>query len=235
MTTRMVRLLAGGAAACTLALAAVADVGRAQAAGGQPPQGGTPAWHRARLEGRLDARTRVAVERLIDSALTAGLPAEPLVSKALQGAAMRAPSAKILGALQALAERLTVAREALGERALGSELDAGAEALRAGVAPDALARLRHDRPGQELTVALGVLADLISNGVPAEAATSSVLALTKAGIADAQLVAFRRDVERDIGIGAPPAAAVVIHSGPLLGRSGGSGGVPGTPRAKGRP
>lgn len=234
MTTRMVRLLAGGAAACTLALAAVADVGRAQAAG-QPPQGGTPAWHRARLEGRLDARTRVAVERLIDSALAEGLPAEPLVSKALQGAAARAPSAKILGVLQALAGRLAVARGALGERALGSELDAGAEAIRAGVSPDALARLRHDRPGQQLTVALGVLADLISNGVPAEAATSSVLALTKAGIADAQLVAFRRDVERDIGIGAPPAAAVVIHSGPLLNVTGGSGGNRGSSPPKTRP
>ena len=232
MTTRMVRLLAGGAAACTLALAAVADVGRAQ---GSTPQGGTPAWHRARLEGRLDARTRVAVERLIDSALAEGLPAEPLVSKALQGAAMRAPSAKILGVLQGLVGRLAVARGALGERALGSELDAGAEALRAGVSPDALARLRHDRPGQQLTVALGVLADLISNGVPAEAATSSVLALTKAGIADAQLVAFRRDVERDIGIGAPPAAAVVIHSGPLLNVTGGTGGNRGSSPPKTRP
>jgi hypothetical protein len=234
MTTRMVRLLAGGAAACTLALATVADVGLAQAAAGQPPQSGTLAWHRARLEGRLDARTRAAVERVIDSAGAQGIPAEPLVSKALQGAAMRAPSERIVKAVQQLAGRLTVARGVLGETALTSELDAGAEALRAGVSPDALSKLRHDRPGQQLTVALGVLADLISNGVPADVATTSVLSLARAGMADEQLVAFRREVERDIGIGAPPAAAAVIRGNlPSLSRTGGTGG--GTPGAPTKP
>ena len=224
MTTRIVRLLAGGAAACTLALAGLPGVGEAQATGGsQPPAIGTPAWLRARLETRLDARTRAAVIRVIDSAYAAGLPAEPLVSKALQGAAMHAPSERIVKAVEQLAQRLTVARSVLGEGALISELDAGAEALQAGVTPEALARLRKDRPGQQLTVALGVLADLIGSGVPTEAATTSVLALTKAGIADEQLVAFRREVERDIGIGAPPAAAALLRATPSLSRTGGTG------------
>jgi hypothetical protein len=222
MTTRIVRLLAGGAAACTLALATVAGVGHAQS-GGQPPEAATPAWLRARLENRLDARTRAAVIRVIDSAYAAGLPADPLVSKALQGAAMRAPTDRIVKAVEQLAQRLNVARTVLGESALTSELDAGAEALQAGVSPEALAKLRKDRPGQQLTVALGVLADLIGSGVPAETATSSVLALTKAGMADEQLVAFRREVERDIGIGAPPAAATILRATPSLSRTGGLG------------
>src|SRR5689334_19393661 len=139
MTTRIVRLLAGGAAA--LALAVAPDVGRAQS-GAQPPEVGTPAWLRARLENRLDARTRAAVIRVIDSAYAAGIPAEPLVSKALQGAAMRAPTDRIVKAVEQLAQRLTVARAVLGETALTSELDAGAEALQAGVSPESLAKLR---------------------------------------------------------------------------------------------
>jgi hypothetical protein len=61
-------------------------------------------------------------------------------------------------------------------------------------------------------IALGVLTDLIARGVPADGASRSVLALTKAGIVDEQLVAFRRDVERDIGVGAPPAAALAIRA-----------------------
>src|SRR5689334_8244862 len=113
MTTRIVRLLAAGAAACTLALAAVADVGLAQATGSQPPESGTAPWLRARLENRLDARTRSAVERVIDSVGAAGIPAEPLVSKALQGAAMRAPSERIVTAVRQLAQRLGVARGVL--------------------------------------------------------------------------------------------------------------------------
>jgi hypothetical protein len=237
MTTRIVRLLAGGAAACTLALATVADAGLAQGGGGsQPPESGTPAWLRARLENRLDARTRIAVERVIDSARAAGAPAEPLVSKALQGAAMRASGDRIVAAVQQLAHRLTVARGVLGETALTSELDAAAEALRAGVSVDALRKLRTDRPGQQLTVALGVLADLISGGVPPEVATSSVLALTKAGMADEQLVAFRREVERDIGIGAPPAAAAILRgTSPSLVITGGSGGTRPSGPVKQRP
>jgi hypothetical protein len=42
-------------------------------------------------------------------------------------------------------------------------------------------------------------------------------------MADEQLVAFRREVERDIGIGAPPAAAAILRATPSLSRTGGTG------------
>jgi hypothetical protein len=81
-------------------------------------------------------------------------------------------------------------------------------------------------------VALGVLADLVASGVPADAASRTVLSLTSAGIADEQLVAFRREVERDVGIGAPPAAAATLRAESLRlnlrGDGGGSSG-PGRP------
>ena len=228
MSTRIVRLLAGGAAACTLALAALPGVGAAQA--GAQPQSGTPAWIRARLESRLDARTRVAVERVIDAARDRGVPAEPLVSKALEGASKGAKGPQIVAVVEKLAGALGTARDALGNESLTSELDAGAQALLGGVDRSALERLRRDRQGQQLTIALSVLTDLIGSGVPATDATSTVLALTKAGVADEQLLAFQREVQRDIGIGAPPAAAVLLRANPALARVGGTGGAsPGTP------
>lgn len=168
----------------------------------------TPPWLRARLDARLDARTRAAVERVVDSAYLAGIPAEPLVDKALEGASKRAPGEVIVRAVRTLALALGTARQQLGPQSLPSELTAGAAAVRAGVDAEALRTLRQDRPGQPLTVSLGVLADLVASGVSADAATRTVLSLTKAGLVDEQLVAFRRDVERDIGIGAPPATAL---------------------------
>ena len=179
-------------------------------AGGR--DGGTPAWLTARLDQRLDPRTREQVERLIDSARAQGIPAEPLVDKALEGASKRAPTELLLRAVRGLAIDLASARQLLGGGSLTDEVSAGAGALRAGVDGNVLRRLREDRPGQPLVVALGVLTDLVSRGVPAEAASRSVLALTKAGIADERLLAFRRDVERDIGIGAPPAAATILNA-----------------------
>jgi hypothetical protein len=212
---RVVRVLAGWLAA--LALVSAPDVLPAQ----QPAQpsvarGSTPAWLRARLEGRLDSTNRVAVERLIDSAHASGLPAEPLVDKALEGASKRAPGPAILRALRAMVADLTVARQTLGPQSLAGELAAGAVALRGGIDDDALRRLRRERPGQPLVVALGVLTDLVARGVPATDASRAVLDLTQAGVADEQLVAFRRDVERDIGIGAPPAVAAALRASNLV-------------------
>lgn len=182
-----------------------------------------PAAVRARLEGRLDDASRAAVERVVDSVHALGLPAEPLVDKALEGASKSAPREAILRAVRALASDLAVARRQLGPQSQADELTAGAVALRGGIEEGALRRLREERPGQPLVVALGVLTDLVARGVPATDASRAVLGLTRAGIADEQLVAFRRDVERDIGIGAPPAATVTLRALSLQ-RDGGSAG-----------
>lgn len=163
----------------------------------------------ARLERRLDAETRARVAMIIDSARAAGLPVEPLVDKALEGASKRATGDRIVAAVRNLAADLTTARQALGPASTGAELDAGASALHAGVRPDALAQLRSARR-RELTVPLAVLADLVARGVPVDSATSFVLAL--AGSAgDAAFVAFQREVDRDIALGAPPVAAAAVR------------------------
>jgi len=148
-----------------------------------------------RLE-RLDAGTRPTV---------ALLPTEPLVQRALEGATKRASGDLIVAAVRRLAVDLGRARDALGSTASAAELSAGAAALHAGASQTILAELRHARR-EPLTVPLAVLADLVASGVPVDSAAGAVLSL--AGRArDADLVEFRRAVERDIALGAPPAAA----------------------------
>src|SRR5947208_4683853 len=158
----------------------------------------------ARLE-RLDAATRPTVAALLDSARTAMLPTEPLVQRALEGATKRASGDAIVTAVRRLAADLGHARDALGSTASPAELTAGAAALRAGASQGTLADLRHARR-EPLTVPLAVLADLVASGVPVDSATAAVLGLA-ARARDADLVEFRRAVERDIALGAPPAAA----------------------------
>ncbi|MGH7529919.1 MAG: hypothetical protein ACREMN_06005, partial [Gemmatimonadales bacterium] len=62
------------------------------------------------------------------------------------------------------------------------------------------------RPPFSLTMALAVVADLAASGVPADSAAAAVLALAPSA-EDQDLVEFRRAVERDIALGAPPAVA----------------------------
>jgi hypothetical protein len=157
-----------------------------------------------RLE-RLDAATRPTVAAVIDSARTALLPTEPLVQRALEGATKRASGDVIVAAVRRLAVDLGHARDALGSTASGAELTAGAAALRAGASPTILTELRRTRR-EPLTVPLAVLADLVASGVPVDSAAAAVLVLA-ARARDAELVEFRRAVERDIALGAPPAAA----------------------------
>jgi len=162
-----------------------------------------------RLERRLDVATREAVGAIVEAARAAGLPVETLVDRALEGAAKRADGPRIVAAVRLLATELAAARDALGPASLPAELEAGAGALRAGV-PAADLTLLRQRRARPLTVALGALTDLVTSGVPPDSAAAAVLALA-ASAGDDQLLDFRRAVERDIALGAPPAAAAAVR------------------------
>lgn len=162
-----------------------------------------------RLERRLDSATLQSVSAVIDSARLQGLPIESLVQRALEGAAKHAASPQIVAAVRRLAAELGTARLALGSASSPMELDAAASALRAGVSPADLTRLRHRRT-QSLTVALATLADLVASGVPPDSASAAVIALA-ASARDDQIADFRRAVERDIALGAPPAVAAAVR------------------------
>ncbi len=163
-----------------------------------------------RLVGRLSDAVRPQVDGVLDSARTAGLPTEPIVDRALEGAAKGAPDNLIVVAVRRLWGELLTAREAFGDEASASEITAGASALRAGAAEADLTELRTLRPGQPLTIAAATLADLVAAGVPADTAIGAVLAL--AGTTDdAEYIAFRRNVERDIALGASPEASLGVR------------------------
>jgi hypothetical protein len=162
-----------------------------------------------RLE-RLDQATRPVIVALVDSARAAGLPVNLLVERALEGATKGAPGEVIASAVRRLAGDLGRARAALGSGASAADLYAGASALRAGASPDVLSRMRRARGPQSVAMALAVLTDLVARGVPVDTAATAVLALA-ATARDDELLEFRRAVERDIAIGAPPAAAASIR------------------------
>lgn len=161
---------------------------------------------------RLDRRVQAEVGALVDSARSLGIPAEPVVDKALEGAAKRAPNERIIVVVRSRFRELVAARAALGSGAMDAELIAAADALHAGASANVITTLRARRPGAPLTIPLAVLADLIARGVPADTASSAVLALAVTPATDAQFAALRDDIERDIAKGAPPAIAASVRT-----------------------
>jgi hypothetical protein len=163
-----------------------------------------------RLVGRLTDEARAQVDAILAAARAGGLPAEPLVDRALEGAAKGAPPERIVTALTRLLEELRLTRQAFGDAASPAELTAGASALRAGAKPADLAQLRLLRPRQPLTIPAAVLADLVAAGVAADTGIAAVLALAS-NAGDADYIAFRRNVERDIALGASPVSSIGVR------------------------
>ena len=157
---------------------------------------------------RLDASTAERVGALAATAEAESLPARPLMLKALEGASRGAASAQIVGAVEALAGRLRIARAALGARSSESELVSGAAALSVGVSPATLRALRNARGHGDVTVPLVVLADLLERRVPRAAAERAVRRLAGSRADDALLLSLGQRVQMDIGGGSTPDAAL---------------------------
>src|SRR5437773_11980761 len=84
---------------------------------------------------RLDPDTRAPVATVMDSASRVGLPTEPLIPRALEGATKAAPGARTVAAVRRLSADLRVARTALGTEASLPVLQAGVAAVPAGPPP----------------------------------------------------------------------------------------------------
>lgn len=159
--------------------------------------------------GRLDPHTRYTVEMLLDSARMAGLPTNPLESKALEGISKRASGRLIVMRVRETLRTLKEARGALGPTATADELSAGAGALRVGITQAELNQLARSRRDKHLTVPLVVLADLITRGVPRDTASSTIFQLWQRGAADDDFLGLWRGVERDIVSGTDPGVALL--------------------------
>ena len=169
-----------------------------------------------RLEGRLPADAITPVRAIIDSARTRGLPVEPLVSMALEGASRGAPAARIATAVSSLAGRLDAARGALGSEATETELVAAAGAIRVGVPAAMLRDLRRSQPDRSVALPLVVLADIVQRGVPVDTASSVIMSLSRARMPESEFHSLRQAVVQDIGSGANPAAAASTRAKGIL-------------------
>ena len=169
-----------------------------------------------RLAERLSAEVVDRVTDLVESASAAGLPTEPLILKALEGASKGAPDDVIVRAVENLGRRLRAARTALGSDSSEPELVAGADAIYVGAQPVVLSELREARSRAPVTVPLIVLTDLVQQGVAPDTVSRIVLQLTEAGVRDSNLAELRRLVEQDIRAGAAPNAAVSIRAEGIL-------------------
>ncbi len=181
---------------------------------------------------QLTPSLKIAVGRLADSVRAVGLPTDPLFAKAAEGTLKGANEERVMAAVRRLARELSEAKAALGDGATAAELEAGASALHAGVAPELLARLRRaakerSAPGH-LVMPLVTLADMVARNVSAEAAVTSLETLISRGAADAQLATLRSEVERDITGGERPDVAVQRRSASIV--RGLEGRAPAAPR-----
>ena len=158
-----------------------------------------------RLTERLPAGAVSAVQMMVDSAARMGLPTEPLVDLALEGAAKGASGERIIGAVDRLWQALVTARVALGDSASAAELTVGAYALRQGLSEVNLELLRASRSG-DLTVPLTAALDLAGRGVTPDSAAVAVSQLAARGD-DRLLRRLVQEVDRSLAGGLTPEQA----------------------------
>jgi hypothetical protein len=174
----------------------------------------------ARLAARLDKPTLLAVNAIVDSARISKLPTEPLVDKALEGAAKGSEGSNIVTAVHQLSVRMGSAKRVLGPTTTPDEINAATSAMDVGVSVRDLARLRAAAGKHRVTLPLAVLADLVGRNVPIATATNLVLQLARAGVKDPDLGLFQRNVRADIERGADPTVAATTRARGLVLRGG---------------
>jgi hypothetical protein len=149
-----------------------------------------------RLVGRLDSVAARAVQAQVDSARLEGLPTEPLIDLALEGASKGATGTRILVAVTRTRGQLAQARAALGPSSTAEEIVSGAYALRLGATTNGLRKIREQRPGRDLGVPLATLLDLMARGVTPDTAQAVLLELTGADADDAKYGRLLRELDR---------------------------------------
>lgn len=157
---------------------------------------------------KLDPASRRAVELLIDSARAEGLPTRQLISTVQHGNSKHVDGPRIAAVVRTVFLSFREARVALGPNFASDELEAAAAALQAGIPTDAVTELRSARRGKSITVPLVVVADLVTRGVPRDAASSAILQLWLGGAGDADLLTLPQRVQTDILSGATPGDAL---------------------------
>ncbi len=167
---------------------------------------GPAAGQDQRLAQRLPSDLAAQIQALVDSTAAAGLPTEPLIDLALEGAAKRASRELIIKAVSRMRRNLIESRQRLGESASDSELVTAAHALRQGLPAEQLSYLREARPEASLQVPLTTMLELVARGVSTAVAQELIGQLAGAG-SDDDFRAFLSQVDEAIDGGQEPEPA----------------------------
>ncbi len=160
----------------------------------------------------VDREAAAQLDRILSSARARGLPTEPIVAKARQGALLRTPSPRIVAAAQAVSRRLEEARDALAPSPSANDIAAGQDALAIpGVTKEMLRAIRMQRPNRPVAVAVGVMAQLVASGVKPDHASDILAGLVRQQATDGQLVSFGNDVNRDVSEGIAPISSLNVR------------------------
>ena len=162
-------------------------------------------------DGTLDSATAARVATVVADARSQGLPVDPIVAKVRLGALRHAPDSLIVAAAKSVAQRLALARTALQPMPAPGDVAAGADALSAGVTPEALRMIRDAAGNRPMAVPLGVVAELTATGVPPVRAATIITTLMRRGAPARQLVSLGNDVNADVKAGARAEASLGVR------------------------
>jgi hypothetical protein len=170
----------------------------------------------ARLTRRLDPVTARNVQSLADSAAADGLPGEPLIKKALEGASKGASSGEIDRALRSLLGGMRSARMVLGADADVREIMATTTAIQAGVSIRYLETLRRHRDSPAFVNAVIGSAFLRQRGVSDEAAVEIARNMLEARLKPDDFAVLQRLVDQDMRAGAAANTAARVRAQALI-------------------
>lgn len=180
------------------------------------------------LHAQLPESASERIEAARARAAQANIPVELIESKIAEGRAKGVAEARIAFAVERRAAALTRAQGALAHRGRnpsGDELDAGADAMEAGVDANALRSAIEGAPDGKGAVAIAVLGALVGQGIPVENALGMVKQATSGGgDALANLPAQAAAARERRG---PPAGIGRAGGGQGGGRPSGVGAAPG--------
>jgi hypothetical protein len=167
---------------------------------------------------KLDQQSQLAIEVLIDSAVSSNLPTRSLTSKALEGVSKKADGRRIVAAVRRQLALLRTAHQMLGG-VDPQELEAAAAVLEAGAKPDQLTDFKLRQRGRSDLVPFTVWADFLARGVPKDDASSAITKLWQDGADDLAFRSLWLNVQADILQGLNPGTALQNRIRETPGRS----------------
>ncbi|HTE47966.1 MAG TPA: hypothetical protein VK636_22175 [Gemmatimonadaceae bacterium] len=162
------------------------------------------------LAGEPEASAQIA--KIFGATEQKGLPTGPILGMVGYGVMLHSPPTRIVAAVQNVASRLEVARDALAPHPTMLDIEAGEKALSCKASADELRAVRAVSANQPLAVPLAVLSQLIVSGVPAKRAAVIVIDVMKRGASQTQLLALGNAVDSDVRNGTQALSALDIRT-----------------------